>query len=134
LARAARALQSALFRIRSTEGVVISGADVTELKKIKRGVDSVGKNSPPSPNARWRRAELNNPLTAILGVTELVREREGLDESMKRQLDLTHRQARRAARIGAKPFWNFASDCDAKGPARNQHDPRNARSSFTSIP
>ncbi|HLK02955.1 MAG TPA: ATP-binding protein, partial [Candidatus Acidoferrum sp.] len=31
--------------------------------------------------------------------TELVREREGLDESMKRQLDLTHRQARRAARI-----------------------------------
>jgi two-component system NtrC family sensor kinase len=43
--------------------------------------------------------ELNNPLTAILGVTELVREREGLDESMKRQLDLTHRQARRAARI-----------------------------------
>jgi two-component system NtrC family sensor kinase len=43
--------------------------------------------------------ELNNPLTAILGVTELVREREGLDEAMKRQLDLTHRQARRAARI-----------------------------------
>jgi two-component system NtrC family sensor kinase len=43
--------------------------------------------------------ELNNPLTAILGVTELAREREGLDESMKRQLDLTHRQARRAARI-----------------------------------
>jgi CheY-like chemotaxis protein len=43
--------------------------------------------------------ELNNPLTAILGVTELVREREGLDDSMKRQLDLTHRQARRAARI-----------------------------------
>src|SRR5262249_14012476 len=42
---------------------------------------------------------LNNPLTAILGVTELVREREGLDDSMKRQLDLTHRQARRAARI-----------------------------------
>src|ERR1041385_5053897 len=43
--------------------------------------------------------ELNNPLTPILGVTELVREREGLDDSMKRQLDLTHRQARRAARI-----------------------------------
>src|SRR5580698_6402147 len=43
--------------------------------------------------------ELNNPLTAILGVTELLRERAGLEESTKRQLDLTHRQARRAARI-----------------------------------
>ena len=43
--------------------------------------------------------ELNNPLTAILGVTELLRERAGLDDPTKRQLDLTHRQARRAARI-----------------------------------
>jgi CheY-like chemotaxis protein len=43
--------------------------------------------------------ELNNPLTAILGVTELLCEREGLEESTKRQLELTHRQARRAARI-----------------------------------
>jgi CheY-like chemotaxis protein len=43
--------------------------------------------------------ELNNPLTAILGVTELLREREGTDDPTKRQLELTHRQARRAARI-----------------------------------
>jgi CheY-like chemotaxis protein len=43
--------------------------------------------------------ELNNPLTAILGVTELLRERPAVDEATKRQLDLTHRQARRAARI-----------------------------------
>jgi CheY-like chemotaxis protein/two-component sensor histidine kinase len=43
--------------------------------------------------------ELNNPLTAILGVTELLRERPGADDSTKRQLELTHRQARRAARI-----------------------------------
>src|SRR5256886_208163 len=43
--------------------------------------------------------ELNNPLTAILGVTELLRDRPGADDSTKRQLELTHRQARRAARI-----------------------------------
>jgi len=43
--------------------------------------------------------ELNNPLTAIIGVTELLREREGTDDSTRRQLELTHRQARRAARI-----------------------------------
>jgi CheY-like chemotaxis protein len=43
--------------------------------------------------------ELNNPLTAILGVTELLRERPSPDETSRRQLELTHRQARRAARI-----------------------------------
>src|SRR5258707_10429263 len=43
--------------------------------------------------------ELNNPLTAILGVTELLRDSETVEENTKRQLELTHRQARRAARI-----------------------------------
>jgi CheY-like chemotaxis protein len=42
--------------------------------------------------------ELNNPLTAILGVTELLRDQSG-DENATRQLDLAHRQARRAAHI-----------------------------------
>jgi CheY-like chemotaxis protein len=43
--------------------------------------------------------ELNNPLTAILGVTELLREGPTDQEATKRQLEITHRQARRAARI-----------------------------------
>ena len=43
--------------------------------------------------------ELNNPLTAILGVSELLRDRQGIDDATKRQLEMTHRQARRAARI-----------------------------------
>jgi CheY-like chemotaxis protein len=43
--------------------------------------------------------ELNNPLTAILGASELLRDRVGVDENVRRQLDMTHRQARRAARI-----------------------------------
>jgi CheY-like chemotaxis protein len=42
--------------------------------------------------------ELNNPLTAILGVTELLRD-QSTDENASRQLDLAHRQARRAAHI-----------------------------------
>jgi CheY-like chemotaxis protein len=42
--------------------------------------------------------ELNNPLTAILGVTELMRD-QSEDEKSRRQLDLAHRQARRAAHI-----------------------------------
>src|SRR5687768_1336550 len=42
--------------------------------------------------------ELNKPLTAILGVTELLRD-SLVDDSMHRQLDLSHSQARRAAQI-----------------------------------
>ncbi|MBS1839426.1 MAG: PAS domain S-box protein [Acidobacteria bacterium] len=83
----------------STEGVVISGRDVTELKKMSEQLIQSEKLAAIGQMLAGVAHELNNPLTAILGVTELVREREGLDESMKRQLDLTHRQARRAARI-----------------------------------
>jgi CheY-like chemotaxis protein/two-component sensor histidine kinase len=42
--------------------------------------------------------ELNNPLTAILGVSDLLRER-ATDDASRRQIDLIHQQARRAATI-----------------------------------
>jgi len=41
---------------------------------------------------------LNNPLTAVLGVTELLRDSTP-EESARKQLDIAHRQARRAAQI-----------------------------------
>ena len=81
------------------EGVVISARDVTELKRLSEQLIQSEKLAAIGQMLAGVAHELNNPLTAILGVTELVREREGLDEAMKRQLDLTHRQARRAARI-----------------------------------
>ena len=81
------------------EGVVLSGRDVTDLKRLEEQLIQAEKLAAMGQMLAGVAHELNNPLTAILGVTELVCEREGLDESMKRQLDLTHRQARRAARI-----------------------------------
>jgi PAS domain S-box-containing protein len=81
------------------EGVVLSGRDVTDLKRLEEQLIQAEKLAAMGQMLAGVAHELNNPLTAILGVTELVREREGLDQSMKRQLDLTHRQARRAARI-----------------------------------
>src|SRR5882757_6957078 len=81
------------------DGVIISGRDVTDLKRLEEQLIQAEKLAAMGQMLAGVAHELNNPLTAILGVTELLREREGLDESMKRQLDLTHRQARRAARI-----------------------------------
>jgi len=81
------------------DGVIISGRDVTELKRLEEQLIQAEKLAAMGQMLAGVAHELNNPLTAILGVTELLREREGLEENTKRQLDLTHRQARRAARI-----------------------------------
>jgi PAS domain S-box-containing protein len=81
------------------EGVVLSGRDVTDLKRLEEQLIQAEKLAAMGQMLAGVAHELNNPLTAILGVTELLREREGTDETTKRQLELTHRQARRAARI-----------------------------------
>jgi PAS domain S-box-containing protein len=81
------------------DGVIISGRDVTELKRLEEQLIQAEKLAAMGQMLAGVAHELNNPLTAILGVTELLREKVGLEESAKRQLELTHRQARRAARI-----------------------------------
>jgi PAS domain S-box-containing protein len=81
------------------EGVVISGRDVTELKRLEEQLIQAEKLAAMGQMLAGVAHELNNPLTAILGVTELLRDSEGVQENTKRQLELTHRQARRAARI-----------------------------------
>jgi PAS domain S-box-containing protein len=81
------------------EGVVLSGRDVTDLKRLEEQLIQAEKLAAMGQMLAGVAHELNNPLTAILGVTELLRERGTTDEPTKRQLELTHRQARRAARI-----------------------------------
>jgi PAS domain S-box-containing protein len=81
------------------DGVVISGRDVTELKRLEEQLIQAEKLAAMGQMLAGVAHELNNPLTAILGVTELLRDSEGIQENTKRQLELTHRQARRAARI-----------------------------------
>jgi PAS domain S-box-containing protein len=81
------------------EGVVLSGRDVTEIKRLEEQLIQAEKLAAMGQMLAGVAHELNNPLTAILGVTELLRERRDVEDSTQRQLELTHRQARRAARI-----------------------------------
>ncbi len=81
------------------EGVVLSGRDVTELKRLEEQLIQAEKLAAMGQMLAGVAHELNNPLTAILGVTELLREGQSDPAATKRQLELTHRQARRAARI-----------------------------------
>jgi two-component system NtrC family sensor kinase len=81
------------------EGVVVSGRDITEVKRMEEQLIQAEKLAAMGQMLAGVAHELNNPLTAILGASELVRDRPGVDENTKRQLEMTHRQARRAARI-----------------------------------
>ncbi len=81
------------------EGVVISGRDITEVKRLEEQLIQAEKLAAMGQMLAGVAHELNNPLTAILGASELLRDRPGIDENTKRQLEMTHRQARRAARI-----------------------------------
>jgi PAS domain S-box-containing protein len=79
-------------------GMVSSGRDVTESKHLEQQLADQEKFASMGQMMAGAAHELNNPLTAILGVSDLLRER-AADESSKRQIDLIHQQARRAATI-----------------------------------
>ena len=79
--------------------MVVSGRDITELKRLEEQLIQAEKLAAMGQMLAGVAHELNNPLTAILGASELVRERPGVDEMTRKQLEMTHRQARRAARI-----------------------------------
>jgi PAS domain S-box-containing protein len=79
-------------------GIVASGRDVTESKKVEQQLLQTEKLAAMGQMIAGVAHELNNPLTAILGVTDLLRQRAD-DETSRRQTDLVHQQARRAANI-----------------------------------
>jgi len=79
-------------------GVIASSRDVTELRRLEQQLIQSEKLAAMGQMIAGVAHELNNPLTAILGVSELLRER-AHDETTRRQLELAHRQARRAAHI-----------------------------------
>ena len=79
-------------------GMVSSGRDVTESKHLEQQLADKEKFASMGQMMAGAAHELNNPLTAILGVSDLLRER-ATDEASKRQVELIHQQARRAATI-----------------------------------
>jgi PAS domain S-box-containing protein len=81
-----------------TTGIIASVRDITEQQRLQQQLIQSERLAAMGQMIAGVAHELNNPLTAILGVTELMRD-QTTDESAHRQLDLAHRQARRAAHI-----------------------------------
>jgi PAS domain S-box-containing protein len=79
-------------------GVIASARDITEQQRLQQQLIQSERLAAMGQMIAGVAHELNNPLTAILGVTELLRD-QSTDETASRQLDLAHRQARRAAHI-----------------------------------
>ena len=79
-------------------GVIASARDITDQQRLQQQLIQSERLAAMGQMIAGVAHELNNPLTAILGVTEMLRD-QSKEETASRQLDLAHRQARRAAHI-----------------------------------
>jgi PAS domain S-box-containing protein len=79
-------------------GVVASVRDITELELAIANSSQQEKFAAMGQMLTGAAHELNNPLTAILGVSDLLRE-SATDQLFRRQANLVYDQARRAAAI-----------------------------------
>jgi PAS domain S-box-containing protein len=79
-------------------GVIISVRDVTMEKKLEQQIIQSERLAAMGQMIGGFAHELNNPLTSILGMAELLQEG-GVDETTRKQIVVLHQQARRAAEI-----------------------------------
>jgi PAS domain S-box-containing protein len=79
-------------------GIVASARDVTESKRLEQQLIQSEKLAAIGQMVSGVAHELNNPLTAILGVSDLLNERT-TDEASRRQLQLINKQAHKAAEL-----------------------------------
>jgi signal transduction histidine kinase len=79
-------------------GVIISVRDITTERKLEQQVVQSERLAAMGAMIGGVAHELNNPLTAILGVSELMQDKV-TDESSRKQLGMLQQQARRAAEI-----------------------------------
>jgi PAS domain S-box-containing protein len=79
-------------------GVVSSIRDITQTKEFEQQLLQKERFASMGQMMAGAAHELNNPLTAILGVSDVLRER-APDDSSRRQIEIVLQQARRAAAI-----------------------------------
>jgi PAS domain S-box-containing protein len=79
-------------------GIIASARDVTGAKEAEKQKLQTEKLAAMGEMMSGVAHELNNPLTAILGVSDLIRDR-ATDDATRRQAEIVLKQARRAAGI-----------------------------------
>jgi PAS domain S-box-containing protein len=97
--RTARASASPLFDAENkVSGVIVSVRDITVEKKLEQQIIQSERLAAMGQMIGGFAHELNNPLTSILGMCELLQEGEAPD-SVRKQMVILQQQSRRAAEI-----------------------------------
>ena len=96
------------------EGIIAAARDITEAKRIEQQLIQTERLAAMGQMIAGVAHELNNPLTAVLGVTELLRDA-AADDVSRRQLELAHRQAQPSRPDRAKPAVVLAAAPGAQG-------------------
>jgi PAS domain S-box-containing protein len=98
-------------------GVIVSVRDVTTEKRLEQQIIQSERLAAMGQMIGGFAHELNNPLTSILGMAELLQEG-GVTETGRKQVTVLHQQARRAAEI----VQNLQFFARPPAPGRSQVD------------
>jgi PAS domain S-box-containing protein len=114
--RTMRASASPLFDAESkVSGVIVSVRDITVEKKLEQQIIQSERLAAMGQMIGGFAHELNNPLTGILGMSELLQDSEGAEASRK-QLEMLQQQARRAVEIVQNLMYFARPPAPGKGP------------------
>jgi PAS domain S-box-containing protein len=98
--RTVRASASPLYDAENkVSGVIMSARDITVEKKLENQIIQSERLAAMGQMIGGFAHELNNPLTSILGVTELLQDDEGASEGVRKHLAILQQQARRSVEI-----------------------------------
>jgi two-component system NtrC family sensor kinase len=96
-------------------GVIVSVRDITVEKKLEQQIIQSERLAAMGQMIGGFAHELNNPLTSILGVTELMEGAE-VPDSIRKHLTMLHQQSRRAADIVQNLTYFSRPPAPGKGP------------------
>ena len=114
--RTMRATASPLFDAESKlNGVIVSVRDITVEKKLEQQIIQSERLAAMGQMIGGFAHELNNPLTSILGVAELLQEGE-VTEPVRKHLVMLQQQSRRAAEIVQNLMYFSRPPSPGKGP------------------
>jgi len=114
--RTMRATASPLFDAENKlSGVIVSVRDITVERKLEQQIIQSERLAAMGQMIGGFAHELNNPLTSIMGVAELLQEGEAT-EPVRKQLAMLQQQARRAADIVQNLMYFSRPPAPGKGP------------------
>ncbi|HLG14396.1 MAG TPA: PAS domain S-box protein [Blastocatellia bacterium] len=100
------------------KAILSANRDITELKQAHQGLLHADKLAGLGQLVSGVAHELNNPLSSVIGYTQLILESNGIDEVVRERLEIVNREADRTRRI----VQNLLSFTRHNGPTRKNVD------------